>query len=249
MLLKTFHIRDFQSVRDSNPIDVGDITCLVGKNEAGKTALLRALYRLNPITKSEDRFDVTDDYPRSQVTEYEQQVNSGKQPHAIVTSAVFIIEAQELARVEEHFGNGVLPEGTLALTRGYENKTDFVLKVDEKVAGETLLAAAHLLEPLRDENLQWNSLKDLASVLQTRGDAQQASFNQATRNSTKSTVRASKSTSTTNISSPICRNFSTSTSITRCAAARISRLSSNALITTSSCHRITQSSASSNSPD
>ncbi len=180
MLLKTFHVRDFQSVRDSNPIDVGGITCLVGKNEAGKTALLKALYRLNPITTGEDRFDVTDDYPRSQVTEYEQQVNSGKQSHAIVTAAVFIIEAQELAPVEEHFGKGVLPEGTLALTRGYENKTDFVLKVDEKVASEMLLAAVHLLEPLRDENLQWNSLKDLASVLQTRGDAQQARFNQAT---------------------------------------------------------------------
>lgn len=180
MLLKTFRVRDFQSVRDSNPVDVGDITCLVGKNEAGKTSLLKALYRLNPITKGEDKFDVTDDYPRSQVTEYEQQVGSGKQSHTIVTAAVFIIEAQELAPVEEHFGKGVLSEGTLVLTRGYENKTDFGLKVDEKVAGETLLAAAHLLEPLRDENLQWNSLKDLASVLQTRGDAQQARFNQAT---------------------------------------------------------------------
>ena len=125
MLLKTFCVRDFQSVRDSNPVDVGDITCLVGKNEAGKTALLKALYRLNPITKGEDRFDVTDDYPRSQVTEYEQQVNSGKQPHAIVTAAVLVIEPQELAPAEEHFGKGVLPEGTVTLKRGYENKTDF----------------------------------------------------------------------------------------------------------------------------
>ena len=56
----------------------------------------------------------------------------------------------------------------------------FALKVDEKVAAETLLASAHLLEPIRDESLQWNSLKDLASVLKARGDAQQASFNQAT---------------------------------------------------------------------
>lgn len=180
MLLKTFGVRDFQSVRDSNSVNVGDITCLVGKNEAGKSALLKALYRLNPITKGEDRFDVTDDYPRSRVTEYEQQVNSGKQAHAVVTSAVFIIEPQELAPVEEHFGKGVLPEGTVILTRGYENKTSFALQTDEKIASETLLSAAHLLQPLRDENLIWNSLKDLASVLKTRGEAQQASFNQAT---------------------------------------------------------------------
>jgi len=179
MLLKTFRVRDFQSVRDSNPVDVADITCLVGKNEAGKTSLLKALYRLNPITKGDDLFDITDDYPRSQVTEYEQQVNSGKQPHSIVTTAILIVEPHELAPLEEHFGKGVLPEGTVTLTRGYENKTNFALKADEKVAGETLLVAAHLLQPLRDENLQWNSLKDLSSVLKTRGDAQQSNFNQA----------------------------------------------------------------------
>lgn len=180
MLLKTFRVQDFQSVRNSNPVDIRDITCLVGKNEAGKTALLKALYRLNPITKGDDKFDVTDDYPRSRVTEYEQQVNSGKQPHSIVTTAVLIVEAEELAPLEEHFGKGVLPEGTVTLTRGYENKTDFALKVDEKTAGETLLAAAHLLEPFHQENLQWNSLKHLASILQKRGEAQQASFNHAT---------------------------------------------------------------------
>ena len=38
MFLKSFQIRDFQSVTDSNPAHVGDITCLVGKNEAGKSA-------------------------------------------------------------------------------------------------------------------------------------------------------------------------------------------------------------------
>ena len=85
MLLKTFRVHDFQSIWDSNPVEVGDVTCLVGKNEAGKTAILKALYRLNPITNGEDRFDVTDDYPRSCVTEYEQQINSGKRQHVVVT--------------------------------------------------------------------------------------------------------------------------------------------------------------------
>lgn len=180
MFLKTFRVRDFQSVRDSNPVEVTDVTCLVGKNEAGKTSLLKALYRLNPIVEGDGRFDVTDDYPRSRVTEYEQQVNSGEQSQAIVTTAVLTIEAQELAPLEEHFGKRVIPEGTITLTRGYENETNFALGIDEKVAGETLLAAAHLIDPLRDENLPWGSLKDLASVLKTRSDAQQARFNDAT---------------------------------------------------------------------
>jgi predicted ATP-dependent endonuclease of OLD family len=67
MILRDFQIRDFQSVTDSNRVEVGDITCLVGKNETGKSALLKALYRLRPIAGGDDKFDVTDDYPRSRV--------------------------------------------------------------------------------------------------------------------------------------------------------------------------------------
>ena len=56
MKLKKVHITDFKSIRDSNEFEVGDITCLVGKNESGKTALLQALYRLNPIQENEGNF-------------------------------------------------------------------------------------------------------------------------------------------------------------------------------------------------
>lgn len=178
MLLKSFHIRDFQSITDSNPVQVGDITCLVGKNEAGKSSLLKALYRLNPIEKGEDKFDITDDYPRSRVTEYEQGIKTGKRSHAVVTEATFSLEPEELKSVEELFGSGVLPEATVILSRGYENKTTFSLKVDEKIAGQTLLAKAHLTDEVKQEGLVWNSLKELAAVLEQRGQAQQAKFNE-----------------------------------------------------------------------
>ena len=153
MLLKTFKITDFQSIRDSNPVDVGDITCLVGKNEAGKTSVLKALYRLNPIARGDDRFDVTDDYPRSRVTEYEQEVNSGKRSHAVVAEAAFALEDVELKPIELHFGPGVVPDAAVTLKRGYENKTTFAINTDEKIAGETLLKKAHL-----NDNLTWSSL-------------------------------------------------------------------------------------------
>ena len=49
MQLKSFSVSEYRSVLSSNSIETGDITCLVGKNESGKTALLHALYKLNPI--------------------------------------------------------------------------------------------------------------------------------------------------------------------------------------------------------
>jgi predicted ATP-dependent endonuclease of OLD family len=83
MLLKRFQVTSFQGVLNSGPIEVDDITCLVGKNEAGKTALLKALYRINPIRPEDAPFSVTDDYPRSEVNDYEDGVHNGE-PHAAV---------------------------------------------------------------------------------------------------------------------------------------------------------------------
>jgi len=71
MKLKEFRVREFRSVWDSGAIKVDDqTTCLVGKNEAGKTTLLNALYRTNPIIKSDAVFDETYDYPKREVEDY-----------------------------------------------------------------------------------------------------------------------------------------------------------------------------------
>lgn len=179
MILKNFQVRDFQSVTDSNNVQVGDITCLVGKNEAGKTALLKALYRLNPITRGEEKFDVTEDYPRSRVSEYEQQVKSGKRTHAIVTKATFALEAVERVPIEEALGAGVVPSYSVTLMRGYDNKTNLELNADERIAGEALLTKAKLADALREEGVQWDSLSSLAHVLGERATARQERFDQA----------------------------------------------------------------------
>ena len=39
---------NFRSVEDSGEFQVGDLTCLVGKNEAGKTAILHAIQGIAP---------------------------------------------------------------------------------------------------------------------------------------------------------------------------------------------------------
>ena len=68
MKLKEFTVREFRSIWDSGPVKVdGQTTCLVGKNEAGKTTLLTALYRTNPIIAADAKFDETYDYPKREV--------------------------------------------------------------------------------------------------------------------------------------------------------------------------------------
>lgn len=48
MKLLSFHIQNFRSINDSGPIEVSRITALLGRNESGKSNLLRALQSLNP---------------------------------------------------------------------------------------------------------------------------------------------------------------------------------------------------------
>lgn len=66
MLLKKARIQKYRSIRDSGYFDVEPgKTILVGPNEAGKTALLEALQRLNPPGGIRN-FNALRDYPRSE---------------------------------------------------------------------------------------------------------------------------------------------------------------------------------------
>ena len=57
--------RNFKSIWDSTEFNIDEVTCLVGKNESGKTALLQALYKLNPVKNEHAGFDVRMEYPAS----------------------------------------------------------------------------------------------------------------------------------------------------------------------------------------
>ena len=48
MKLIKAHVTNYRSVDDSTEFSLDQVTCLVGKNEAGKSAILTALAALNP---------------------------------------------------------------------------------------------------------------------------------------------------------------------------------------------------------
>ena len=124
MKLTKVRITEFQSIQDSTEFDIGDVTCLVGKNEAGKTALLKALYRLNPIVEGDGDFDVTLDYPRRAVSDYEDDVEAGRREPAQVVQATYVLEPGDITAVEEVFGSQCLENETPTLTlhKGYSNE-------------------------------------------------------------------------------------------------------------------------------
>jgi energy-coupling factor transporter ATP-binding protein EcfA2 len=62
MKLTHFRVTKYRNITDSGWIDVNDITAFVGQNEAGKSNLFEALYRINPFAPNES-YNIDEDWP------------------------------------------------------------------------------------------------------------------------------------------------------------------------------------------
>ncbi|TAN03260.1 MAG: hypothetical protein EPN36_13355 [Rhodanobacteraceae bacterium] len=152
MKLKEFRVREFRSVWDSGPIKVdGQVTCLVGKNEAGKTALLTALYRTNPIIADDANFDATYDYPKREVGDYLIDIENGGRDDAAVVEALYELDDSDMEVVTNSFGRKVLAGKTFTRTTYYgKANSKFLLATDEAAAREHLADNPALPDELKD---------------------------------------------------------------------------------------------------
>ncbi|MFC7289318.1 AAA family ATPase [Herminiimonas glaciei] len=103
MKLIKVRVQNYRSIEDSGEFEIGDLTCLVGKNEAGKTALLSAIRGFRPSQDFE--FDETIDYPRRFSTKFDDRHHDGT---AEVIRTWWRLEKADIEAVEKHFGPGVI---------------------------------------------------------------------------------------------------------------------------------------------
>jgi predicted ATP-dependent endonuclease of OLD family len=134
MKLRSFQVTTFQSILDSTEVKVDDVTCLVGKNEAGKSAILKALYKLDPIREEDAKYDVTDDYPRMEVTDYEDRIAQGQHGPAKVVEAHYELDETDVKAVEKVFGPAFLKTKLVERSKHYDNSRTYKITVDEHEA-------------------------------------------------------------------------------------------------------------------
>jgi hypothetical protein len=116
MKLKSMQVKNFKCVEDSARFDVCPVTCLVGKNEAGKTSLLEALHKLNPDVSELGEFDVLLEYPRRRRKEYERR--AGAEPDdALITR--WELENKDVKALEETLGPGAVRSRIVKIRKGY----------------------------------------------------------------------------------------------------------------------------------
>jgi energy-coupling factor transporter ATP-binding protein EcfA2 len=118
MKLKTARITNFRSVEDSGEFTLDQVLCLVGKNEAGKTAIVQALAGLNPHPSTPIVFDKERDYPRRFLTDYDIR-HDGEE--AVVVSTKWILEETEKVVIAELVGDALTGD-SVTISRGYESE-------------------------------------------------------------------------------------------------------------------------------
>jgi len=166
MKLIRFEITDFQCIRASNPIRTGDVTCLLGKNEAGKTALLKGLYKLNPVIEADSAYDVVDDFPRSEVEEYEHKLSHGEIEPATVCRAEFELQENEVNDITQDFGPDVLNNNVLTVSKGYDNVRSFYLDVNTDAAYKYFVRNLELPAEISEGVYECFNFGELASYLE-----------------------------------------------------------------------------------
>lgn len=122
MKLVKAHITNFRSVLDTGEFSLTGTTCLVGKNESGKTTVLQALERLNPFDKKKTSFNRDLEYPRGFLAEFDERHPDG---NAKVIETTWELSEDDVTLLEAELGAGCLKTTSVVVYKGYgdDNKS------------------------------------------------------------------------------------------------------------------------------
>ena len=108
MKLIGFRVQMYKCILDSDKVEVTPLTVLVGKNESGKTTLLKALHKFNPFEP--EPYNIKQEWPRG--------YRKDKTDDQVVCTAEFHLEEDEIQGLKDVTQEDITFE-TLEITRDY----------------------------------------------------------------------------------------------------------------------------------
>jgi predicted ATP-dependent endonuclease of OLD family len=129
MKIISAHVTNYRSVLDSGEFRLDGTTCLVGKNESGKTTILQALERLNPVDPTKTRFNRDLEYPRGLLSEYAER-HVGEEAQVIKTE--WELNDADVAVLTERLGSNALTSRKVRVSKRYETaEREWTIALDE----------------------------------------------------------------------------------------------------------------------
>ena len=160
MKLIKARVQKFRSIEDTGWFNFDElVTGLVGKNESGKTNILKALYRLYPIDENDSKFSIEEDYPRKEMSKYKKNIHNNSPQEVVI--ALFQLEEKEIDDIEESFGEKILKDNTLEISRKYNNILYYSLNIDES------RYINHLIKKYKISNNKFKKAKNVSDLIES----------------------------------------------------------------------------------
>jgi predicted ATP-dependent endonuclease of OLD family len=117
MKLVKAHATNYRNIIDSNIVEISQSTCLVGKNEAGKTAFLKSLECLRSTNPEFNEYGKIENYPRRYLSDYDSRHSDSA---AIVMRTEWNMDDVDVAAIEAELGEGVVTSNIVTISKSYE---------------------------------------------------------------------------------------------------------------------------------
>jgi AAA ATPase domain len=162
MKLKRVRVQNFRSVIDSGVFSVDQVTCLVGKNESGKSAILDALYKVNPV-EAEEKLDELD-LPRSIFADIIAEPD-WRQQHCV--TMLWELEENDRSAAIETFGLDPFDDADVSVALSFDNAVRFGHNIAERRLVQQLIDRSKLDEAERTQIGASDTLKEAAVAIST----------------------------------------------------------------------------------
>lgn len=122
MKAKRFRIQNFRNIDDSGWITFDQVTAFVGRNESGKTTLLKALHKFNPA--STEPYDPMREFPRDRYMR--DFVGGGSKGNTWpVCSVAFSVDGELKTKMADLLPANQTPPTEVIATRYYDGSITF----------------------------------------------------------------------------------------------------------------------------
>ncbi|MBK0004451.1 AAA family ATPase [Erwinia sp. S38] len=148
MKLVTAKVGPFRSINEPQEVSIdSEVTVIVGMNEAGKTVFLKALHKSSDALGKET-FNVTDDYPRKDLTAYKRRHE--EEPDNAVVLTYEPNEAQ-INKVNASVGSEIQKGFTFKTIVNYKNGRAISINVQDSPALKKMAINSNLSDEVKEE--------------------------------------------------------------------------------------------------
>jgi len=142
MYLQSLQIQKYKCIDNTGEFKLDPVTCLVGKNEAGKSAILQALYKLNPVYEEDSDFNDVIEYPRRHWSDYSMGPRE-TDPDNVITS-IWMLDPDDTRVIDGVLGVEGIVGDEVKVCKGYANRRIWYPTIHEDRLVKYLLANSGL---------------------------------------------------------------------------------------------------------